>query len=88
MAEYSKVLQEVLHYGRELAVRYRSKNVAPDHLLLALLKVRGSTVRQVLDERMRVDLDRLQTSLSSYIQERADGERDDSEPVGLSREPK
>lgn len=88
MAEYSKVLQEVLHYGRELAVRYRSKNVAPDHLLLALLKVRGSTVRQVLDERMRVDLDRLQTSLSSYIQERADGERDDSEPVGLSREAK
>lgn len=50
MDKYTKQLTEVLSASRDVAIRFRSKNVYPEHMLLAIMRQDADFTQKVMDE--------------------------------------
>ena len=54
-SQFSPKVSEILAYSREEAARLASRSVAPEHLLLGLLRMKESPVLSVFD-RLNINL--------------------------------
>lgn len=67
-SQFSPKVSEVLAFSREEATRLASQSIGPEHLLLGMLKVKGSTVTDVL-KRLNVNITTIQEELEKRVKE-------------------
>ena len=67
-SQFSPKVSEILAYSREEAARLASQSVAPEHLLLGLLRMKESPVIDVFN-RLDINLQSLKTALEDRVRE-------------------
>ena len=67
-SQFSPKVSEVLAFSREEATRLASQSIGPEHLLLGMLKVKGSSVTDVL-KRLNVNITTIQEELEKRVKE-------------------
>jgi ATP-dependent Clp protease ATP-binding subunit ClpC len=67
-SQFSQKVSEILAFSREEAARLASRSVAPEHLLLGLLRLRESPVISVF-QRLDVNLQSVKTELENRVRE-------------------
>ncbi|MBQ8065018.1 MAG: ATP-dependent Clp protease ATP-binding subunit [Prevotella sp.] len=67
-SQFSSKVSEILAYSREEAARLASQSVAPEHLLLGLLRMKDGPVLDVF-RRLDVNLQSVKTELESRVRE-------------------
>lgn len=67
-SQFSPKVSEILAYSREEAARLASRSVGPEHLLLGLLRMKGSPVIDVF-KRLDVNLQSVKLGLESKVRE-------------------
>ena len=67
-SQFSPKVSEILAYSREEAARLASQSVAPEHLLLGLLRMKEGPVMNVF-QRLGIDLQHLKTELEDRVRQ-------------------
>ena len=67
-SQFSPKVSEILAYSREEAARLASRSVAPEHLLLGLLRMKDSPVLGVF-QRLDINLQSVKTELENRVRE-------------------
>ena len=67
-SQFSPKVSEVLAFSREEATRLASRSIGPEHLLLGMLKVKGSSVTEVL-KRLNINISSIQSELEQQVRE-------------------
>jgi len=67
-SQFSPKVSEILAYSREEAARLASRSVGPEHLLLGLLRIKGSKVIDVFN-RLNLNLQNIKAELESRVRE-------------------
>ncbi|MBQ2209715.1 MAG: ATP-dependent Clp protease ATP-binding subunit [Prevotella sp.] len=67
-SQFSPKVSEILAYSREEAARLASRSVAPEHLLLGLLRMKDSPVLSVF-QRLDINLQSVKTELENRVRE-------------------
>ncbi len=67
-SQFSPKVSEVLAFSREEATRLASRSVGPEHLLLAMMREKNSTVQQVF-EKLNVNLSIVKVELEKKVRE-------------------
>ena len=67
-SQFSPKVSEILAYSREEAARLASRSVAPEHLLLGLLRMKESPVLNVF-RRLNINLLSVKTELENRVRE-------------------
>ena len=67
-SQFSPKVSEILAYSREEAARLASRSVAPEHLLLALLRMKEGPVTQMF-RRLRLNVQAIKTELEAKVRE-------------------
>ena len=64
--QFSPKVSEILAYSREEAVRLASQNVAPEHLLLGMMRMKDGPVADLF-QRMNIDVPSIKSELESRV---------------------
>ena len=72
MNQFSPKVSEILSFSREEAKRLTSKSVAPEHIMLAILREKSGPVRDLFN-RWEVNIDYLKREIEDKIQEQSIG---------------
>ena len=67
-SQFSPKVSEILAYSREEAARLASQSVAPEHLLLGLLRMKEGPVMNVF-QRLGIDLQQIKTELENRVRQ-------------------
>ncbi len=67
-SQFSPKVSEILAFSREEAARLASRSVAPEHLLLGLLRLKDGPVANIL-QRLDINLQSLKTELENRVRE-------------------
>ena len=67
-SQFSPKVSEILAYSREEAARLASQSVAPEHLLLGLLRTKDGPVMNVF-QRLDINLQRVKTELENRVRQ-------------------
>ena len=67
-SQFSPKVSEILAFSREEAARLASRSVAPEHLLLGLLRLKDGPVANIL-HRLDINLQSLKTELENRVRE-------------------
>ncbi len=67
-SQFSPKVSEILAYSREEAARLASQSVAPEHLLLGLLRMKEGPVMNVF-QRLGIDLQQIKTELEDRVRQ-------------------
>lgn len=67
-SKFSPRITEILAYSKEEATRLTSKNVGPEHLLLAMFKIDGGITKNIL-RTLSTDITKLTTSLENKVRQ-------------------
>ena len=67
-SQFSPKVSEILAYSREEAARLASRSVAPEHLLLGLLRIKDGPVANVF-ERLDINTQNVKTELEQRVRE-------------------
>ncbi len=67
-SQFSPKVSEILAYSREEAARLASRSVAPEHLLLGLLRIKDGPVAHVF-ERLDINTQNVKTELEQRVRE-------------------
>ena len=67
-SQFSPKVSEILAFSREEAARLASSSVAPEHLLLGLLRLKDGPVANIL-QRLDINLQSLKTELENRVRE-------------------
>ncbi|MGP1524952.1 MAG: ATP-dependent Clp protease ATP-binding subunit [Prevotella multiformis] len=70
MNQFSPKVSEILSFSREEAERLTSRSVAPEHIMLAILREKSGPVWELFS-RWKVDIDSLKKDIERKIQEQA-----------------
>ncbi len=65
-SQFSPKVSEILAYSREEAARLANRTVCPEHLLLALLKMKDGKVKEVL-QRLNLDFEAVRFELENKV---------------------
>ena len=68
MNQFSPKVSEILSFSREEAERLTSKSVAPEHIMLAILREKSGPVWELFNQ-CKVDIDNLKKEIEKKIQE-------------------
>ena len=67
-SQFSQKVSEILAFSREEANRLASRSVGPEHLLLGMLRIKGSTVTNVFN-RLDINIQSVKTELEQRVRE-------------------
>lgn len=67
-SQFSQKVSEILAFSREEAARLASRSVAPEHLLLGILRLKEGPVMDVF-QRLDINLRSLKTELEDRVRE-------------------
>lgn len=67
-SQFSPKVSEVLAFSREEAARLASRSVGPEHLLLGMLRVKGSPIADIL-KRLNINIATIQEELEQRVRE-------------------
>ena len=67
-SQFSPKVSEILAYSREEAARLASQSVAPEHLLLGMLRLKEGPVINVF-QRLDINLQSVKTELETRVRE-------------------
>jgi ATP-dependent Clp protease ATP-binding subunit ClpC len=67
-SQFSPKVSEILAYSREEAARLASRSVAPEHLLLGLLRIKDGPVANVF-ERLDINTQNVKAELEQRVRE-------------------
>lgn len=65
-SKFSPKITKILAYSKEEATRLTSKNVGPEHLLLAMFRIDGGTTKNIL-RTLNTDISRIKASLEEKV---------------------